>query len=296
MYSESSSFSTANYSFHNDPPGNNEYNFNSNSPNFNDNYSYYYPSPIDFTDTAYDTELSFYTYYKDRAGGNYYPYYEPRVNILWNEHHTAVEIEFDEGVSPPCEDLPSEYICLESPPSISTVGSFDLGDTVLYPITGDRKIKRYTQELQVEDIDELKVFYKIRNYRSQKFCHPYKLYGFWNTDTAEEYKAAGGFQLLLDTQVHIELPTREYRKILRENCMKGFNEPKEPVFRNCFSVRPVGKSSLIVNQYLKRVCFSDITTYHSPPYDYSRTNKDPSKRLVIGAIRGKTQYNVVKRQ
>jgi hypothetical protein len=88
--------------------------------------------------------------------------------------------------------------------------SFDLRDTVLYPIPGDRKIKRYTQELQIEDIDEWKVFYKIRNYHSHKFCHPYKLYGFWNTDTGEEYKAAGGLQLLLDAQVRIDLPTHEY--------------------------------------------------------------------------------------
>jgi hypothetical protein len=103
-------------------------------------------------------------------------------------------------------------------------------------------------------------------------------------------------QLLLDAQVRIDLPTREYRKTLRENWIKGLSEPKELVFHNCFSVRPVCKSSLIVNQYFKRVCFSDITTYHSPPYDYTRTNKDPSKRLVFRAIRGKTQYDIVKRQ
>jgi hypothetical protein len=78
--------------------------------------------------------------------------------------------------------------------------------------------------------------------------------------------------------------------------MKGLDEPKKPVFRNCYSVSPVRKSSLLVNQYLKRVCFSDVTTYHSPPYYYTRTNKDPLKRLVIRAICGKTQYNIVKRQ
>jgi hypothetical protein len=191
---ESSSFSTADYSFHQDTPDNNVYNFNNISLNFNDDYSYY-PSTVDFTDKDFDTELSLYTYYKDRAGGAYYPYYEPRVNLLWNKHHTTVEVEFDKGVSPPREDLPSEYVCVESHPSISSIGSFDLRDTVLYPVPGDRKIKRYNQELQVEDIDELKVFYKIRNYRSQKFCHPYKLYGFWSTFMAEEYKAAGGLQL-----------------------------------------------------------------------------------------------------
>jgi hypothetical protein len=92
------------------------------------------------------------------------------------------------------------------------------------------------------------------------------LYGFWNTFTAEVNKAAGGLQLLLDAQELIDLPTHEYRKPLWENWIKGLEEPKEPVFRNCYSVRPIRKSSLLVNQYLKRVCFSDITTHHIPPY------------------------------
>jgi hypothetical protein len=55
MDPESSSFSTADHSFYNNPPDNNKDNFNNNSPNLNDNYSYYYPSTIDFTDTTYDT-------------------------------------------------------------------------------------------------------------------------------------------------------------------------------------------------------------------------------------------------
>jgi hypothetical protein len=115
-----------------------------------------------------------------------YTYYKVYIlNVLWSELHITVEVKFDEGVPPSCEDLPSEYIWVESHPSISTVSSFDLRDTVLYPVTGDRKVKCYAQQLQIEDIEELKVVYKIRNYRSQKFCHPYKLFGFWNTDTCE---------------------------------------------------------------------------------------------------------------
>jgi hypothetical protein len=235
MDPESSSFSIAEYFFYNDPPDNNEYNFYNISPNCNDDYSYYYPSRVDFTDKDFDDELSLCTYYKGRAGGAYYLYYEPRVNCVWNENSLTVGIAFDEGVSPPCEDLPSEYICVDSHPSISTVGSFDLWDTVLYPIPGDRKIKRCTQELQVEDIDELKVFYKIRKYRSQKFFHPYKLSFFWNTDTGEEYKAAGGLQLLLDAQVRIDLTIREYRKTLREKCIKDLNEPKDPLALGLFA-------------------------------------------------------------
>jgi hypothetical protein len=101
---------------------------------------------------------------------------------------------------------------------------------------------------------------------------------------------------LLDAQIRIDLSTLEYQKPLRENWIKGLDKRKEPVFYNCYSVRPVRKSSLIVNQFLKRICFSDITTYHSPPYDYTSTNKDPSRLLVIRAIRGKTQYNIFKRQ
>jgi hypothetical protein len=130
----------------------------------------------------------------------------------------------------------------------------------LYPIPIIGKLKVYTKQLQEEDIDELRYLYKLRQYKvlqyhSQKFNHPYKLYGFWDTDTGEEYKAAGGLQPLLDAQVRIDLPTLDYRKTLQERIAKGLNKPKEPVFCNCFSVRPVRKSSLIVNQCLKRVCF-----------------------------------------
>jgi hypothetical protein len=130
MDPESSRFSTADYSFHQDPPDNNEYIFNNNSPNFYDDYSYYYPSTVDFTEKDYDTELSLYTYIGDRAGGNYYLYHEPFMNLFWNEPHSTIEVEFDEGVSPPCEDLPSEYICSESHPSISTVSFLTYG--ILY--------------------------------------------------------------------------------------------------------------------------------------------------------------------
>jgi hypothetical protein len=125
---ESSSFSTADYSFHQDPPDNNEYNFNNISPNFNENYSYYYPSTIDFTDTAYDTERSLYKYAGDRAGGDYFTL---QLRKLFWTNSSSIEIEFDEGVSPPCEDFPTEFICAESYPRLSSVGSFDLRDTVL---------------------------------------------------------------------------------------------------------------------------------------------------------------------
>jgi hypothetical protein len=109
--------------------------------------------------------------------------------------------------SPPCEDLPTEFICGRSHPSLSTVGSFDLRDTVLYPIPVNDKLRVYTKQLQEEDIDELKYLYKLSQYKgiqyhSQKFSHPYKLYGIWNTYTLEEYKAAGGLQLLLDSGTH----------------------------------------------------------------------------------------------
>jgi AAA+ ATPase superfamily predicted ATPase len=69
MDPESSRFSTAEYSFHQDPPDNNDYNFEYISPNFNEDYSHYYPSTTDFTDTA---KLSLYTYAGDRAGGDYF--------------------------------------------------------------------------------------------------------------------------------------------------------------------------------------------------------------------------------
>jgi hypothetical protein len=92
----------------------------------------------------------------------------------------------------------------------------------------------------------------------------------------------------------IDLPARAYRKVPWENWNpQNYHEPEEPQFFNCYSVRPVRKGSLLVNQEFLRVFFSDITTYHCPPYDYTRANKDPSKRLVILA---KSDYYIVKRR
>jgi hypothetical protein len=50
---------------------------------------------------------------------------------------------------------------------------------------------------------------------------------------------------------------------------------------NCYTVAPVRTSTLFVTQVIKRICFSDITTYHKQPYEHTRDNKDPLKPLVI---------------
>jgi hypothetical protein len=89
MDPESSSFYTADYSFYNDPPDNNEYNFYNISPNFNDDYSYYNPLTVDFTDKDFDDELRLYTYYEDRAGGAYFPF-ELR-DLFWT-NSASIEI------------------------------------------------------------------------------------------------------------------------------------------------------------------------------------------------------------
>jgi hypothetical protein len=171
MDPELSSFFTADYSFYNDPPDNNI------SPNFKDDYSYYFSSMVDFTDRDFYDELSLFTYYKGRAVGAYFPL---ELRDLFCTNGTSIEIEFDEGVSPTCEDLPTEFICGKSHKSLSTIGSFDLRDTILYPILVTNKLLVYTRKLQEDDIDELKYLYKLRpykgfHYHSQKFRHPYKL-------------------------------------------------------------------------------------------------------------------------
>jgi hypothetical protein len=171
MDPELSSFSTADYSFYNNPLDNNKYNFHNSSPKFNEDYSFYYPSTVDFTDKVFYDELSLFTYYKDRAGGAYFPL-ELRDSFWTNS--TSIEIEFDEGVSPPCEDLPTKFICGRSHKSLSTIYSFDLRDTVLYPIPVNNKLRLYTKQLQEEDIDELKYLYKPCqdkgfHYHEQKF-------------------------------------------------------------------------------------------------------------------------------
>jgi hypothetical protein len=120
------SFSTADYSFHQDPSDYNGFDVDNITPD--------YPSTLDFTDTKYNSTLSLCTFAENRAGGYYYPVHLPFFNFFSNEPHSTIEVEFDEGVSPQCEDLHTYYICAESHPSVSTIGSFDLRDTVLYQL------------------------------------------------------------------------------------------------------------------------------------------------------------------
>jgi hypothetical protein len=70
MDPESSRFSTADYSFHQNPPDNNEYIFNNNSPNCG-----YYPLTIPF----------------------------------WWQDHFTIEIDFDQGVPLPFSEMPTSY-------------------------------------------------------------------------------------------------------------------------------------------------------------------------------------------
>jgi hypothetical protein len=139
---ESSRFSTADYSFHQDPPDNSCY-----YDNFNDNF----PSTLDFTDTNYNSTLSLCTFQGDRAGGYYYPVDSPLAGLFFTL--STIEIEFDEGVPPPCEDLPTEFVCGESHPSIASIGFFTLRDTVLYSVSVNHKFLRYTKQLQEKDIE-----------------------------------------------------------------------------------------------------------------------------------------------
>jgi hypothetical protein len=173
--------------------------------------------------------------------GRYYPL---TITFWWQDRFT-IEIDFDQGVPLPFSETPTSYICGESLTTLGSIGSFDLRDTtVLYPIPTDQHQRSLSKAVQAEDYPELKYFYKLLQYRTQKCNNPYKFYGFWNTYVQQVYRVPGGLQLLSKLSDRIDLPTHAYRKVLWETWNpQNYYEPKEPQFFNCYGVRPIRKGS-----------------------------------------------------
>jgi hypothetical protein len=278
MDPESSSFSTADYSFPPDPPYNNDGNNNNNTPNNNDTFD-----TSTLGDTEYDSTLS---------GQTVSEYYFP----LYFHTDCVIDIEFEEGVSPPCTTLPSVFVCGQSLPSLDSIRSYDLRDTVLYPVPVNPTEKIAYKESQIFNCNELDLLYRFPLYRTFKFNNPYKLYSYWNPAARIDSSITGGWPRIIERQYQIDCPSLVYRKKLFESYPVRnifYTPPELSKVSNCYSVKPVRKNSLFVNQVIKRVCFSDITVYHSPPYDYTSDNKDPSKRLVV---RSKSAFAIVNRR
>jgi hypothetical protein len=125
---ESSSFSTAYYSCHQDPPDNNSFEVENITPNINE-------SP-----TTNNSEIKSHCSLRT-VGTWYFP--------LHFSDHRVLEIEFDAGVTPPCTTLPVYFECGQSL-SLDSIGSFDLEDTVLYPVPVNQIIKVALKNCQID--------------------------------------------------------------------------------------------------------------------------------------------------
>jgi hypothetical protein len=197
-----------------------------------------------------------------------------------------IEIEFDVGVTPSCTNLPVFCRRVQSM-TLDSIGSFDLEDTFVYPIPTDPLEKIAVKECQIRENHNCPYSkYPFRKeqqhfqfYSTIKFNHPYKFYVFWDSDAQEKCFEIGGISRILNHHARADCPSSTYQKTLWEEA--HFKTPKQIKPSNCYTVTPVRTSTLFVNQVIKRVCFSDITTYHKQPYEHMRDNKDPSKRLVI---------------
>jgi hypothetical protein len=109
---ESSSFSNADYSFHQDPPDSYNFEVKNIAPNIN--------KPSTTNNSEIKSQCSLRT-----LGTSYFPLHFTVESVL-------IEIEFDAGVTPPCTTLPVYYKCGQS--LSLDIGSFDLEDTILHPV------------------------------------------------------------------------------------------------------------------------------------------------------------------
>jgi hypothetical protein len=264
---ESSCFSTADYSFHQAPPDNNNFEVENIAPNINE------PSTANNSDNKSWNSLR-------TLGTPYFP-------LHFTDESVLIEIEFDAGVTPPSTTLPVYYNCGQSL-SLDSIRSFDLEDTVLNPVPVNQVEKVALKQCQIIEnyYSPFPKFPFHENqqhfpfYRTIKFNHLYKFYSFCNSVVQEKYCEVGRSFRFLESHHRVDCPSSAYQKTLWESA--HFSTPKKfEYISNCYSVTPVRTSTLFVNQVIKRICFSDITTYHPTPYEYTRNNKDPSKRLVI---------------
>jgi hypothetical protein len=194
---ESSSFSTADYSFHQDPPDHINYDVNNITPNFKDAFD---------SSTKCDSEI--YTCLSLRTLATWY------FSVHF-DRRSVIEIEFDAGVTPPCANLPAVFECGQSLLNVDSIRSFDLKDTVLYPVPGNYREKGALKSCIIYDSStyEYNNFYenRIPFYRTIKFNHLYKLYSFWNTNIQGKQIESGGVARFFEAREHIDCPTHRIR-------------------------------------------------------------------------------------
>jgi hypothetical protein len=116
MNPESSSFSTADHSSHQDPPDNNNFLVDNITPNINE------PSTANNSNNNSWNSLR-------TLGTPYFP-------LQFADESVIIEIEFNAGVTSPSTTLPVYCKCGQSL-ILDIIGSFDLEDTEVYPIPAD---------------------------------------------------------------------------------------------------------------------------------------------------------------
>jgi hypothetical protein len=210
MDPESSSFSTADHSFHQDPPDHNNFEVDNITPNINE------PSTANNSDNNCWNSLR-------TLGTSYFP-------LHFTDESVLIEIEFDAGVTPPSTTLPVSYKCGQSL-TIDSIGSSDLEDTALYPIPADPLEKIALKQCQIRENYNCP-YTKFREeqqhfqfYRTIKFNHPYKFYVFWDSDVQEKCFEIGGISRFLNNHARADCPSSAYQKTLWKEA--HFKTPKK---------------------------------------------------------------------
>jgi hypothetical protein len=165
MDPESSSFSTADHSFHQDPPENNNFEVDNITPNINE------PSTDNNSDNNSWNSLR-------TLGTPYFP-------LHFTDESVLIKIKFVAVVTPPSTILLVYFKCGQSL-TLDIIGSFDLEDTALFPIPTDPLEKIALKQCQIREnyncpytkFPFREEQHHFQFYRTIKFNHPYKFYVF----------------------------------------------------------------------------------------------------------------------
>jgi hypothetical protein len=201
MDPESSSFSTADYSFHQDPPDNNIFEVDNNSPNINK------PSTSNIS--------------KNNSWNSLRTLGTPYLQLHFTDEGVLIEIEFDVGATPPCTNLPV-FLRRGQSMTLDSIGSFNLEDTFVYPIPTDPLEKIALKECKIRENHNFPYSkYPFREeqqhfqfYRTIKFNHPYKFYVFWDSDAQEKCFEIGCISRILNHHARADCPSSTYQKTL----------------------------------------------------------------------------------
>ena len=187
----------------------------------------------------------------------------------------------------------------ESDSTVSTIVTNDLHNTADYPIATTYRERQYNKVHRLDQpfgfiIRIPSTLHRTNYYRQGVSCKHQSLNYYYREGIHENeedtfiygralryYLSKGCYRKHM-----VDKPTKDFlRRIISYSTSDQYKEGY-----NCYTVVPLDTSSLLVNQFIKRVQFSDITIYRS---SYYNTRADPTR---LPSIRDNKYQIILQRQ